>query len=269
MTLETTITSVDVDGVVLNVHTSGQGQPVLWLHGGGPGASGYTSFGQSLPLLTGYRHVVPDLPGFGRSPAISLDDGPIIDRFAAITAGLLDALGIERAVLIGNALGAAIAIKLAADRPAVTDKLVLLAPAGFSRPGVGPVPAGLQLAANYASQEKPDKTLLAEILRAAVRDQSLINDEMLEKRYAASLQTHPELPFPPNFGDVADDLARVSSPTLVLWGTGDQFSPIDGVPVLARGMPDACIVLLPRCGHWPQFEQPSLFARAVGEFLKG
>jgi pimeloyl-ACP methyl ester carboxylesterase len=44
--------------------------------------------------------------------------------------------------------------------------------------------------------------------------------------------------------------------------------PIDTAPVLARGLADARIVLLPRCGHWPQVEQPDVFARAVRIFLE-
>ena len=105
--------------------------------GSGPGASGWSNFKGNYPFLAehGYRTIVPDTMGYGYStkPAegtFSLSD--VADQYK----GLLDAIGIERATVVGNSQGGAIAIAMALDYPEVVEKLVLMAPGALeSRDG--------------------------------------------------------------------------------------------------------------------------------------
>lgn len=258
---------IEVGGATMNVEDNGSGQAVVWLHGGGPGSNGRSAFGDCLPFVPGYRHVVPDFPGFGASQRIEFA-GTVIESFAAAVGDVLDELGVRRTVIVGNALGAAVAIKIASDTKDLVEKLVLLAPSGCVSAGGGPIPGELQRAVAYAQLDAPDKDLLAEILRSAVYDETLVDDAMVDHRYAINVRTHPELPFPPVFGDVAAELARIDIPTLILWGIDDRLCPIDSAPVVARALPNARITLLPNCGHWPQIEHLELSGHAIRTFLE-
>jgi 4,5:9,10-diseco-3-hydroxy-5,9,17-trioxoandrosta-1(10),2-diene-4-oate hydrolase len=88
-------------------------QPVVMLHGGGPGASGMSNFGANLPVFAErFRTLVVDQPGFGKS-----DKPPVTGNYftfaADALAGLLDELGIERVHLVGNSLGGGTAVRFA------------------------------------------------------------------------------------------------------------------------------------------------------------
>jgi 4,5:9,10-diseco-3-hydroxy-5,9,17-trioxoandrosta-1(10),2-diene-4-oate hydrolase len=104
----------------------GSGTVVMFVHGSGPGASGYSNFKLNVPTFVdaGYRVVVPDLPGFGYSSKPT-DLDYTTDFFVEHLVGLLDALEVDRCTLIGNSLGGAISIRAALDHPARIDKLVL------------------------------------------------------------------------------------------------------------------------------------------------
>ena len=121
-------------GITMHYHEAGSAERgvVLFVHGSGPGASGWSNFKGNYPWIAdqGYRTIVPDTMGYGYSTkpeegAFSLSD------VAAQYKALLDALGVERATVVGNSQGGAIAITLALDYPSLVDKLVLMAPGGL------------------------------------------------------------------------------------------------------------------------------------------
>ncbi|MGB9340101.1 MAG: alpha/beta hydrolase, partial [Polyangiales bacterium] len=121
-------------GITMHYHEAGSGERgvVLFVHGSGPGASGWSNFKGNYPFLAeqGYRTIVPDTMGYGYSTkpedgAFSLDD--VAEQYKA----LLDSLGVERATVIGNSQGGAIAITMALNYPELVDRLVLMAPGGL------------------------------------------------------------------------------------------------------------------------------------------
>ena len=101
------------------------------LHGGGPGASGMSNYARNVGALACvHRVVVPDMPGYGKSTK-GLDRGDPFGSLAASMLGMLDALRIERAHILGNSLGGACALRMAIERPAAVGRLVL--PAAWIR----------------------------------------------------------------------------------------------------------------------------------------
>ena len=99
------------------VTEAGSGTPVVLLHGGGAGASGASNYAKNIDALAEhFRVIVPDMPGYGRSTKDIDQDDPFGDLATAIR-GLLDALDIDRAHLVGNSYGGAAALRLAMDRP--------------------------------------------------------------------------------------------------------------------------------------------------------
>lgn len=106
---------------------------VVFLHGSGPGASGYSNFKGNYPALVkaGYRCIIPDLIGYGFSDKPTDVDHPLA-FFVECVRQTLDCAAIEHCTVIGNSLGGAIALGLALDYPALVTKLVLMAPGGLS-----------------------------------------------------------------------------------------------------------------------------------------
>ena len=121
---------VSVDGVKLHYHDIGSGPPLLLLHGGGPGASGLSNYSRNIATLAAeYRLIIPDLVGYGQSDKPELH-GPRFAIYAKGILGLMSAIGIERAHVVGNSLGGGTAIKMVLDAPERIGKLVLMGPAG-------------------------------------------------------------------------------------------------------------------------------------------
>src|SRR5512146_922025 len=108
-----------VNGVDLAYDDSGRGQPLVLLH---EGIADRTMWDDVTPMLAErFRVIACDLRGFGETP---LPDGPFV--YAADVVGLIEALGVERAHVVGASLGGHVALDLALARPELVDRLVLV-----------------------------------------------------------------------------------------------------------------------------------------------
>jgi 4,5:9,10-diseco-3-hydroxy-5,9,17-trioxoandrosta-1(10),2-diene-4-oate hydrolase len=243
------------------------GTPIIWLHGSGPGATGMSNFGGNLSAFGEYRNVVIDLPGWGGSERPS--DELLLFNAAETVTGAMKELGIERSHLVGNSYGGGVSMRIAVTRPEMVDRLVLMAPGGVLPDDAPPWPAGLQRLFEYMAAERPTREDMAEFVKMMVHDESLATDELIDERFEASLPRHPELPIPPNFGDMTPDLGRIQSPTLLVWGREDQTVPLTWASKILHGIPDAELRVLPNCRHWVQYERRPEFNHIVREFLSG
>ncbi|WP_432937083.1 alpha/beta fold hydrolase [Kribbella sp. CA-253562] len=260
--------TVDAGDTQLAYTDAGSGAPIVWLHGSGPGASGLSNFGGNLPAFDDYRNIVIDLPGWGESPRPETDE-PLIFHAADRVYRAMTALGIERAHLVGNSYGGAVAMRIAMQYPEHVDRLVLMAPGGVLPADAPPWPAGLELLFAYLAADKPSREAMAEFVRLMVFDESLATEALIDERYAASLRAHPEMPIPPNFGDLTPDLARIGAATLLVWGREDQTVPVNWALRILEGIPTAELRVLPHCRHWVQYERAPEFNHIVREFLRG
>src|SRR5262245_41622928 len=124
---------VDVgDGHRIHYHSAGKGAAVLFLHGSGPGASGYSNFKGNYPYFaeSGFSAYVPDTLGFGGSSKpddVDYSMSFLLEKLIRF----LDRVGVERCAVVGNSHGGALAISLALAQPARVEKLVLMAPGGL------------------------------------------------------------------------------------------------------------------------------------------
>ncbi|MCP2288957.1 alpha/beta fold hydrolase [Nocardia amikacinitolerans] len=260
----------------------GAGPAVVLLHGGGPGASGLSNYSRNIEALAGrFRIIVPDMPGYGRSTK-RIDQSDPFGDLAASVGGLLDALDLPSAHLVGNSYGGAAALRLAMDRPEKVGRLILMGPGGVGTTRALPT-KGLQSLLSYYGGDGPSREKLATFVRDhLVYDASAITEELIDERYRASLDpdvvANPPLRRPSGplalrtvwRMDFTRDarLGRVNHPTLVIWGAEDQVNRPDGGRMLADRMPNCDLFLAAKTGHWVQWERADLFNGLATAFLE-
>lgn len=255
----------------------GTGPAVLMLHGGGPGASGMSNYSRNVEALARhFRVLVPDLPGYGQSTK-GVGDDPFGDLAAAMQ-GLLDALGIPRAHVVGNSLGGGVALRMALEQPQRVGRIVLMGPGGIGMSQGKPTDGLKRLLGYYAGEGPTMAKLQAFICHDLVYDGSRISDELLHERFAASVDpevmANPPLRPPKDLEafkrlDLLLDarLPTLANPTLVLWGTEDRVNPPAGAAALQQRLPVCDVYLFSRTGHWVQWERADEFNAVVAAFL--
>lgn len=265
------------------VTEAGAGSPVVLLHGGGAGATGVSNFSRNIEALAAHhRVIVPDMPGYGQSSK-GIDAADPFGDLAMFVRGLLDALGIDKAHLVGNSYGGAAALRCALDRPDKVDKLVLMGPGGIGTTRAKPT-AGLSHLLSYYTGEGPSREKVETFIRTyLVYDGASVPDDLVDLRYEASIDPEviadPPLRRPSGKGalrtilkmDFTRDrrLSRLQAPTLVLWGAADKVNRPNGGQMLLDRIPECTLHVEARTGHWFQWERPELFNRMTLEFLGG
>ncbi|GAA5043638.1 alpha/beta fold hydrolase [Streptomyces similanensis] len=276
-------TTYDIGARKIFAAEAGDGAPVLLLHGGGPGASGVANYARNIAeLAKEYRVIVPDLPGYGRSTK-GIDPVDPFGDLAGGVRGLLDALDLDKAHLVGNSYGGACALRLALDTPERVDRMVLMGPGGIGTTRALPTP-GLNSLLNYYTGDGPSRAKLEKFIRDyLVFNAADVPDAAIDERYEASIDPEvvasPPLRRPSGPGalrtlwrmDFTRDprLNRLPVPTLVLWGADDKVNRPSGGLMLADRMPDCDLYLVANTGHWVQFERAGLFNRLCADFLAG
>jgi 2-hydroxy-6-oxonona-2,4-dienedioate hydrolase/4,5:9,10-diseco-3-hydroxy-5,9,17-trioxoandrosta-1(10),2-diene-4-oate hydrolase len=267
----------------LFVTEAGSGDPVVLLHGGGPGATGASNYSRNIETLAQrFRVIVPDMPGYGQSSKDLDHTDPFGDLAFAIRS-MLDELGIEKAHLVGNSYGGAAALRLALDRPDRVDRLILMGPGGIG-PTRGLPTKGLKTLFDYYGGEGPSRDKLESFIRDyLVHDGAAVDDDLIDVRYRASIDpevvANPPLRRPSGPDalrtlwrmDFTRDrrLARAETPTLVIWGADDKVNRPSGGATLARTMPHCDLYVVAKTGHWVQWERPDLFNSLAQAFLDG
>lgn len=244
--------------------SGGGGSALLLVHGLGASAERWAPV---VPLLSGrFRLVAPDLVGFGRSDKPHADYTP--GFLAGFAAGLLDELGIGRAHVAGSSMGGQVAAELAASRPEMVDRLVLVSPSGMMGRST-PALDSYVMAALYPSEEAAAEAFRAMsgtgeadggLARAFAERMRLPNAKMAFMSALLGIR---------DAGDIAGRLAAVAAPTLVVWGALDPVIPAAHAGDFASAIPDCRVHVMPGSGHTPFADSPAEFAAAVGPFLEG
>jgi 4,5:9,10-diseco-3-hydroxy-5,9,17-trioxoandrosta-1(10),2-diene-4-oate hydrolase len=257
------------DGLQINHHEAGEGPVVVFLHGSGPGASGWSNFKGNYPVFAkaGHRVIIPDILGFGYSTKAD-DAHYTIDYMADGIVALLDTLGIEEFALVGNSMGGAVAIRIALTRPKRVTKLILMAPGGLEAREVYMDMPGIKAMVRVVfGREGVTHDSLRRLFSMQLYDASELGDDVIEQRLSiAKLQTKRVIETM-RIPNQEDELENLQCPVLGFWGTDDQFCPVSGAMKLATKCPDAQVLLLSRCGHWVMVEYPEVFNRTAIEFL--
>ena len=252
--------------------------PVVLLHGSGPGATGWSNFSGNIGVIAdaGYRVIAPDMPGWGDSDAVATTD---MDHDATLVE-LLDALGIEKAALVGNSMGAHTAIRFATLHPERISHLVTMGAslgrgaASLFGPGDGPSEGLKVLVKAYRDASPENMKALVEImtydkarfatpeLTRARSEAALARPEHLHN-YVEGLAHGAPIPIKVD----RDKIPGIQTPTLLIHGKDDRVLHYEVSLWLLANIPNSRLVLLNRCGHWAMIEHADEFNRMVVDFL--
>jgi 3-oxoadipate enol-lactonase len=247
----------------VNAAQSGQGQALFLLHSL---LSDRASFDAVVPELSrSFRVIVPELPGFGGSSAVSGGLAAVADRMAEAVTG---AAGGGGTIVLGNGYGGFVALQMAIRHPRIASRLVLAdCGAAFS-------PAGREAFRNMAAASKARG--LQAITDVAMRRLFALefqaqHPDLMGNRREAFLRTDPDV-FQAACAALAEldlrpQLPQVKVPVLVLVGEHDEATPPPMSHELAALLPNARLKIIPGCAHVPQLQSPKVFLEAIGDFL--
>lgn len=269
------MSEVHVDGRRIRYHATGDGQPVLLLHGI---ARSLDDWAEQHDLLDGFRVISVDLAGFGESDP--LPGKATLPPLAEFVRDFLDAVGETRPVhVIGNSLGGAVAMLLALRHPERVRSLVLVASAGFGRE-VTIVLRLLALRPLGRLLLRPSRGASRRTERAIFRDGSLVTEERVARAFTYAGRPHGArvmLDLCRSLGTVRGvrqrwrdavltATAAAAVPTLVVWGSHDLILPAIHLEAAKAALPHAQTHLFPDTGHMPQIERAEEFAELVRKF---
>lgn len=255
-------------GLRLHHFEVGNGRPVVFIHGSGPGASGFSNFKHNYPAFAaaGHRAIVVDLPGYGQSSKPS-DVAYTLDFFVDALHAQLSAHGIGPAVLLGNSLGGAIALKYALDYPDEVDGLIMMAPGGVEDRDTYFRMEGIQRMVKLFTNRQMNDDTMRELLTLLVHDPAIVTDALVAERMKVCVEQPTEVLSTMSVPNLTGALGDLRCPVLGFWGTDDRFNPVGGALTFLERCRDARFVLLNRCGHWVMVEHAAYFNRECLDFL--
>lgn len=262
--------TIDAGGISTAYLEAGSGEPVLMLHGSGPGVSGTANWHRNIgPLSQRFHVLAPDIVGFGdtaRPENVVYSLRTWTDHVWAF----LDAHGITTTSIVGNSLGGRIALQMATDQPERINKMVLM-----GSPGVGmTLTEGLAALRAYKPSHDAMRSLLRNFFAV---DPALITDELVEIRYQASIadgafEAYQAMFFDPRhrgseLGITEDEVRAITTPSLLIHGREDKVVPLAVSIAMLGLLPNADLHVFSACGHWTQIERAAEFSALVADYL--
>ena len=243
---------------------------VIFIHGSGPGASGWSNFKKNVNALseTGYRVIVIDIPGYGQTskPTDAIYN---LDFFTHYLDEFLVQKNITQAILIGNSLGGAIAIGYALDHPDKVSHLILMATGGIEEREIYSATEGIQAMVKYPmGSPEFTKEVLGELLKLLVFDPKHVTQELIDERWQILQTQNAQVLASMQIPNLTDRLQELSIPILGFWGYEDKFCPISGAHTIISHCNDARMNMLSQCGHWVMIEHSEYFNNQCIQFLR-
>ena len=246
-----------------NYHDVGTGYPVVFLHGSGPGVTAWANWNKIFPMMKDkFRVIAPDMAGFGFTERVE-DAVYNMNNWVQQTIDLFDALGIEKAHLVGNSFGGALALSMAIKYPERVSKLVLMGSMGVDFP----ITYGLDRVWGYT----PSEANMEELLEIFTYDHSFATKDLVRTRYESSMQPGFQESFSSMFpaprqkgvhGMAGNEnyIRNIPHDTLIIHGREDRVIPLENSYKLLQMINNAQLHVFGKCGHWTQIEHTEEFA---------
>jgi pimeloyl-ACP methyl ester carboxylesterase len=268
----------------LRIHCLMAGQkgapPVLLLHGGGYDSASL-SYKQSVGPISQYHRVfAPDWPGYGDSakPKMRYSTEYYVDFLSQ----LMDALGLEKASLVGISMGGAISLGFSLQSPQRVEKLVLV-----DSHGLGKEVPGRKM--SYVAVRLPllnkvvwailgrSRTMIRWSLRTVFHDPQAVTSSLVDEVFQEAKKPgvgeawrswqRNEIGWSSLRTNFVEKLHTLAVPTLILHGAEDRYVPVSWAQRAHTLIQDSELCILPQCGHWLTREKPAEFNDAVLDFL--
>lgn|SRR5690625_3703622 len=270
---------IEVDDVTYHYLDVGSGDPALFLHGGGPGCTGWSDFGPVIPYFAqDKRCIVPDILQYGKSDKCRIS-GPMWDFHSAKTIAYMDAMGINVADIICNSWGGTIALALAAYYPERVRSLVVTGSMPVFYGPLAPLPENGSRGRNardvYYGGSGPTREKMRDLIaRLEWYSADRLPQETVEMRYEQSLDPgERELAAMSDsprgdWQDLTEQLGRIQAPVLFIWGREDAFLTPDYPLMLSRMIPNGNLHVMDHVSHHLQEERPRAYHAIVDGFLR-
>jgi len=253
-----------------NYHDVGSGETIIMIHGSGPGVSAWANWNKLFPILSKkYRVLAPDMVGFGYTDR---PEGIVygMNVWVEQTIKFMDALGIEKANMVGNSFGGALALAMAVKYPERIKKLVLMGSMGVTFP----LTYGLDRVWGYT----PSFENMRELLDIFAYNRTIVNDDLARLRYESSMQPGFQESFSAMFpaprqngveGMAGNEnyIRSIPHETLIVHGREDRVIPLETSLKLIQLIENAQLHVFGKCGHWTQIEKTNEFATLVDGFI--
>jgi 2-hydroxymuconate-semialdehyde hydrolase len=258
-------------GITTNYHDLGDGQPLLLIHGSGPGVSSWVNWSHNIPVLSQhFRTIAPDLLGFGYT---AHPTEPVTEKAVWVRQiiGLLDALKIDKASVIGNSFGGAIALALMVAHPDRIERAVLMGSVGLK--------ATITPSLDFLWGYTPSLENMRKAIGLLAYDDRRITDELVRMRYEASARAEAYQSYNATFGQVPRqrgldmlsctdaEIAAIAHEVLILHGAFDKVIPLATSIRLHELIRHSDLHSFSGCGHWVQIERAASFNRLVSQFI--
>jgi 2-hydroxymuconate-semialdehyde hydrolase len=262
--------AVVAGGIKTNYHEAGTGTPVVLVHGSGPGVSAWSNWRLTIPYLAERLHVYAyDQVGFGYTDLPTRHKYGL-EPWRKHLIDFMDAIGLERAHLIGNSMGAAVVLAVAVTRPDLVDRVVVMGATGVRFP----LTPALDALWGYT----PTVDNMRNLMPFFMDDQALVTEDLVQMRYQASVRPGMQEAFASMFpaprqagiNDLAayeDRLDEIRAPVLIIHGREDQIVPPANAQRLFDSIDHAQLHMFGHCGHWTQIEHREAFNHLVRDFL--
>lgn len=263
--------TIVANGIRTNYIELGQGDPLILIHGSGPGVTAFANWNGVIPVLAQYFHCyAPDMVGFGYTEVPSDVSEFTLDFWVDHIVGFMDALGLEKARFIGNSYGGALSLAVAARHPERVERLVLMGAAGLQFE----MSKGLEAVWGY----EPSPANMRRLMETFAFRPELVTDVIVKSRHEASIRPGAHEAYSRLFpaprqqrldalSTPEDDVRAIGARALIVHGREDVIVPVEVAYRFSTLLQHSELHVFGECGHWTQIERRDRFLDLVVPFL--
>ena len=251
---------ISINGLRVNYKVAGEGPALLVLHGWGGSSDSWVSL-QKILSREGFRVIVPDFPGFGKS--VTPPDVWGVGDYMDFILKFLEILQLDNFFLLGHSFGGRVAIKFATRYPEKLKSLILCDSAGirgkpsakariiFLMAVIGNAVFSPKIMARFKDSAR-------NVFYAFIRKRDYAKANGVMKKTIKKVLGE----------DLLDDLSKIKTSTLIIWGENDKMVPVKYARVFREKIENAKLEIMPKVGHSPHIERPEKLAEIILKFLK-
>lgn len=260
---------VKVDGLNTFYIEKGSGSPLVIVHGGAPGACARVNWGANLDFFasSGFTVYAFDQPGYGRTE--NPEDYSLEFRVAHARS-FVEAMGLDRYVLMGNSQGSYIVARMALQDARVR-RLVLVSSGTLAPRGSAAAEEQSRAHSERLAAYTPSLENMRELSRQTMYRPEVVTEDFVRERYEMSIgknfEANQRRRGAPSPRPIYDDLPNLTIPVLLLWGAHDSGVALERSLLLLQAIPGAELHIFSEAAHWVQWDQRDRFNTIVRDFL--